>query len=105
MAAVSDVVIVVTVPADTAAGTITNNASVSTSTTDPVAGNDATSEDTTITTSADLSVTKTDSADPVVAGNRVLVHGDGFQCRAFRCCERFAHRRAPARGRLRERHT
>ena len=63
-----DVVIAVTVPADTAAGTITNNASVSTSTTDPVAANDATSEDTAITTSADISVTKVDSADPVVAG-------------------------------------
>ena len=63
-----DVVIAVTVPADTAAGTITNNASVTTSTTDPVAGNDATSEDTAITTSADISVTKIDSADPSIAG-------------------------------------
>ena len=63
-----DVVIAVTVPADTSAGSITNNASVSTSTTDPVAGNDATSEDTTITTEADLSVSKVDSADPVTAG-------------------------------------
>ena len=64
-----DVVITVTVPSDTPAGTITNNASVSTSTTDPVAGNDATTEDTAITTSADLSVTKVDSADPVAAGS------------------------------------
>ena len=63
-----DVVIVVGVDADTAAGTITNNASVSTTTSDPVAGNDATSEDTTITTSADVSVVKVDSADPVIAG-------------------------------------
>ena len=63
-----DVVINVAVPSDTAAGTITNNASTSSPTTDPVAGNDATSEDTTITTSADVSVAKVDSADPVVAG-------------------------------------
>ena len=63
-----DVVIVVAVPSDAAAGTITNNASVSSATTDPVAGNDAASEDTTVTTSADLSVVKVDSADPVVAG-------------------------------------
>ena len=63
-----DMVIVVSVPADAAAGTITNNASVSTSTTDPVAGNNSTSEDTTITTSADVSVSKVDSADPVNAG-------------------------------------
>ena len=63
-----DVVIAVSVPVDTAAGPITNNASVSTSTTDPVAGNDATSEDTTIATSADISVSKVDSADPVTAG-------------------------------------
>ena len=61
--------IAVNVLSDTPAGTITNNASVTTSTTDPVAANDATSEDTAITTSADISVTKTDSADPVVAGN------------------------------------
>ena len=64
-----DVVIAVSVPADTAAGMFTNNASVSSATSDPVAGNDATSEDTTIATSADLSVSKVDSADPVPAGD------------------------------------
>ena len=63
-----DVVIVVTVPSDTAAGTVTNNASVTTSTSDPAAGNDATSEDTTISTSADVSMVKVDSVDPVNAG-------------------------------------
>ena len=63
-----DIVIDVTVPPDTSAGTITNNVSVSTSTTDPVAANDATSEDTSVTTSADLAVSKSDSADPVTAG-------------------------------------
>ena len=91
-----DVVIAVTVLSDTAAGTITNNASVTAATADPVAGNDATSEDTTIAASADISAAKSDSADPVVAGIRVLIHGDGLECRAFRCGERFAHRRAAA---------
>ena len=64
-----DVVIAVTVDSDTAAATITNNASVSTATTDPNAGNDAASEDTTVTTSADVGVSKVDSADPVNAGS------------------------------------
>ena len=63
-----DVVIAVTVPAGQAATTVTNDASVSTATPDPVAGNDSTSEDTTIATSADVSVSKVDSADPVLAG-------------------------------------
>ena len=69
-----DVVIAVSVPADTAAGMFTNNASVSSATSDPVAGNDATSEDTTIATSADLSVSKVDSADPVPGRRRLLLH-------------------------------
>ena len=80
-----DVVIAVSVPADTAAGPITNNASVSTSTTDPVAGNDATSEDTTITTEADLSVSKVDSADPVTAGTGFSYTVNSFQRRAVGC--------------------
>ena len=89
-----DVVMAVTVLADTSAGTITNNASVSSATLDPVAGNDATSEDTTITTSADVSVVKADSADPVNAGTgfsyRVTVTTAGRQmqplCRWSMCC-------------------
>ena len=64
-----DVVINVAVPSDTAAGTITNNASTSSPTTDPVAGNNTAAEDTTIVTSADVSVAKVDSADPVNAGS------------------------------------
>ena len=63
-----DVVISVAVPSDATVGTITNNASVSTITPDPVAGNDSISEDTTITSSADVAVVKVDSADPVDAG-------------------------------------
>ena len=64
-----DVLIAVNVPADAAAGTITNNASVTTSTTDPVVANDSTSEDTVIEISADVAVSKIDSADPVAAGS------------------------------------
>ena len=63
-----DVVIAVTVSADTLPGPITNNASVSSATSDPTPGNNSTSEGTTITASADLSIAKTDSVDPVVAG-------------------------------------
>ena len=76
-----DVVIAVSVPAGQAATTVTNNASVSSATTDPVAGNDATSEDTTITTSADISVSKVDSADPVNAGTGFSYNGHRFQRR------------------------
>ena len=65
----ADVVITVAVLSDAAAGTITNTASVSSATSDPVAGNDSTSEDTTVATSANLSVVKVDSADPVNAGS------------------------------------
>ncbi len=58
----------VTVDSSTS-GTITNNASVSATTSDPNGGNNSASEGTTVNTSADLSITKTDSADPVIAGN------------------------------------
>jgi uncharacterized repeat protein (TIGR01451 family) len=50
---------------------LTNNATVSSSTPDPDNGNNSTSEDTTIGTGADLSITKTDSIDPVIAGNNL----------------------------------
>ena len=47
------------------AGTYTNTATVSAATADPVPGNNSGSQDTTIVPSADLSIVKTDSADPV----------------------------------------
>jgi uncharacterized repeat protein (TIGR01451 family)/outer membrane autotransporter protein len=60
---------------DDTSGTITNNAWVSLSSetiTDPNPDNDSTSEDTTIgETGADLSITKTDSADPVAPGGEL----------------------------------
>jgi uncharacterized repeat protein (TIGR01451 family) len=52
-------------------GTITNNVSVSSSTTLINTGDDSASEDTTVNASADLSITKTDSIDPVIAGNNI----------------------------------
>ncbi len=47
---------------------ITSDARVTTSTQEANPGDESASEDTTITTRADLSITKTDSVDPVVAG-------------------------------------
>jgi uncharacterized repeat protein (TIGR01451 family) len=53
------------------AGTVTNSATVSTTTDDPVSANDTDSEDTTVEEppdQADLSLTKADSQDPVQTG-------------------------------------
>ena len=52
-------------------GTITNQASVSSDTADPNATNDTASEDTLVNAQADLSITKSDSPDPVLAGNQL----------------------------------
>ena len=49
-------------------GTITNTASVSGNEADPQDTNNTASEDTAVVAEADLSITKSDSADPVVAG-------------------------------------
>ena len=86
--------IVVTVDPSVADGTVlSNSAVVSAATSDPNAVNDTDSEDTTVSTSADLSVSKTDGADPVVAGTRLLLHGDRVQRRSVRRGERQPHRR------------
>jgi uncharacterized repeat protein (TIGR01451 family) len=55
-------------------GTLTNNVSVSSSTADPVSGNNNASETTTVTTQADLLMTKVDDPDPVVAGQDNLTY-------------------------------
>jgi uncharacterized repeat protein (TIGR01451 family) len=56
----------------TAAGTVlTNNVTVAATTSDPNPGNEAASAATTVATSANLSVTKTDSPDPVNAGGNL----------------------------------
>ena len=57
-----------TVPASTPAGSQTNTAVVSSPVPDPTPGNNTASDTNTVTTSANLSVTKTDSPDPVAAG-------------------------------------
>jgi len=46
-------------------GSISNTASASSSTTDPISGNNSATQTTAVTAQADLSVTKTESADPV----------------------------------------
>jgi uncharacterized repeat protein (TIGR01451 family) len=69
----SDVTITVkyTVAASATPGTQTNTATVSSTTTDPSSGNNTASDNTNIVTSADVSVTKTDSPDPVVVNNNI----------------------------------
>ena len=63
---------VVRVDAGTPDGTVrTNSVSASSSTTDPDTANNSTSEDTTVITRADLSVRKSDSPDPVIAGTNL----------------------------------
>ena len=57
-------------PANYAAPTLANTATITSSpVADPVPGNDSATDTDTVTTSADLSITKTDSADPVDPGN------------------------------------
>ncbi len=62
-------------------GTITNQASVSAATADPVLVNNSASASTTVDPVADLSLTKTDSPDPVLSGQRLtytlLAHNAG----------------------------
>jgi uncharacterized repeat protein (TIGR01451 family) len=56
----------------TAAGTVlTNNVTVATATSDPNPGNESANATTTVAASADLSVTKVDTPDPVTAGNNL----------------------------------
>ncbi|UCB43246.1 MAG: DUF11 domain-containing protein, partial [Dehalococcoidales bacterium] len=65
--ATATLTIVVTVDADTE-GTITNTAVVSGDDTDPDESNNTATEDTVVNTEADLVITKSDSPDPVIAG-------------------------------------
>ena len=64
--------IVVHVNANTASGaTITNSATAASTTGDPTPANNTGTATTTVQTQADLAVTKTDSPDPVTAGNNL----------------------------------
>src|SRR4030095_14005708 len=64
--AAQPITIAVTAPAS--GGTGGTTASVATTTPDPAAANNSDGETTDVTAVADLSITKTDSADPVDAG-------------------------------------
>jgi uncharacterized repeat protein (TIGR01451 family) len=63
------------------AGTITNQADVTSNAYDPATANNTSAEETTVTRVADLSITKTDSPDPAVVGEQVTytlsVHNAG----------------------------
>jgi uncharacterized repeat protein (TIGR01451 family) len=64
--------LVVNVNASTAAGTVlSNTATAASATSDPNPGNESDTATTTVADSADLSVTKTDTPDPVNAGNQI----------------------------------
>src|SRR5439155_413904 len=60
---------------------LTNTATVSATTTDPTPANNSDTEPTTVQARADLSITKSDSPDPVSAGNNLtytlVVDNDG----------------------------
>ena len=74
-----------------AAGDIVNTATVQTTTTDPVSSNNSQTLRTTIfpaATVADVSVSKTDSADPVSPGCGVHLHDHRAQRRARDCDQR-----------------
>jgi len=64
-------------------GTITNQAGVASADSDPVSSNNSASADTTVTAAADLSLTKTDSPDPVLEGElltySLTAHNSGPQ--------------------------
>ncbi|MEM1248644.1 MAG: hypothetical protein AAGK22_19860 [Acidobacteriota bacterium] len=61
----------VNVTAPVASGVVTNTATVSSAADDPVSGNDSASESTTVSTSSDLSITKTDGVTSAVPGDSV----------------------------------
>ncbi|MFZ5863100.1 MAG: DUF11 domain-containing protein [Nitrospirota bacterium] len=69
-AATATVTIVVT-PGAAAVGTLSNTASVASSVTDPTPGNNSWTTTTTVNPAANLSVTKTDSPDPVLVGSNL----------------------------------
>ncbi len=67
-ATAGDLVIAVDVAPGTAAGTLTNTATVGSPTTDPVPGNNTDPADVAVTVEADLSIVKTHREAPVLAG-------------------------------------
>ena len=71
--------ITVAVPSNAVPGTVTNTAHVQANETDPNGGNDTDSEETDVVARADLRLDKTDSPDPVMAGETLHLHADGDQ--------------------------
>ncbi len=55
----------------TATGTITNTATITSNTSDPNAANNSATATTAVTATANLSITKTDAPDPVLAGGNI----------------------------------
>ena len=55
----------------TATGTLSNTASISSAVPDPTPGNNSATDSDTLTASADVAVSLTDSPDPVIAGNHL----------------------------------
>ncbi len=65
------VTIEVAVNSSSSAGLVNNTASVTSNETDPDTGNNTTSQEILVNTEADLSLTKNDSRDPVIAGTNL----------------------------------
>jgi uncharacterized repeat protein (TIGR01451 family) len=68
---VSGVFTLIVTPTAAAAASISNTATVSATTSDPNAANNSASAQTTVRPLADLSITKTDTPDPVAAGSNI----------------------------------
>ena len=92
------IAIVVTAPGQ--AGSLSNTASVSSTTADPVAGNNTSSASTTVTASADLSMTKTGPADRDGRGLGDVLPGRREQ-RTLGCRERVGGGHPPCRSDVR----
>src|SRR5207253_9571367 len=69
--AAKTITVTYTVPASALAGTATNSATVSATSADNTGANNTASDDTTVVGRADVKVTKSDSPDPVTAGNNI----------------------------------
>ena len=90
------VTVTVAVPAATPAGTtITNTATIAATESDPTPANNSASVTTTVSASADLSITKTDAPDPVNAGGQLTYTLAVANVGAVRRGERRRHRPAP----------
>jgi uncharacterized repeat protein (TIGR01451 family) len=67
----ANIIVVVNVAPNIAAGTITANSAVSSATSDPIAANNSTTVTTAVTTACDLTVTNSGTPNPVAAGANI----------------------------------